>query len=43
MTDKRQDVALHIVKDSTPCSVFILYFAADFILLVEETDWYYQQ
>jgi hypothetical protein len=43
MTGKRQNVALHINKDSTPYSIFILYFAAVITLLVEEANRYYQQ
>jgi hypothetical protein len=35
--------APHINKNSTPCSVFILYFAYVITLLVEGTNRYYQQ
>jgi hypothetical protein len=38
MTGKRQNFAPHINKDSTPYSVFMLYFAAVTTLLVEDTD-----
>jgi hypothetical protein len=37
-TGTRQNLAPHINKDSTPDSVFMLYYAA-----VEETNWYYRQ
>jgi hypothetical protein len=33
----------HINKDSTPDSVFTLYFAAGFSLMVDETNRYYLQ
>jgi hypothetical protein len=40
---KRQNVAPHINKNSTPFSVFMLYFAHVITLLVEETNRYYHQ
>jgi hypothetical protein len=40
---KRQNVAPHKNKDSTPFSVFTLYFAHVITLLVEETNRYYHQ
>jgi hypothetical protein len=40
---KRQNVAPHINEDSTPYSVFMLYFASVITLLVEETNRYYHQ
>jgi hypothetical protein len=39
---KRQNMATHI-KDSTPDSVFMLYFATVITLVVEETNRYYRQ
>jgi hypothetical protein len=35
---KRQNVAPHTNNDSTPVSVFMLYFAAVFSLFVDETN-----
>jgi hypothetical protein len=42
-TGMRQNAAPHINKDSTPDSVFMLYFAAVITLVVEETNRYYRQ
>jgi hypothetical protein len=40
---KRQNMAPHMNKDSTPYSVFMLYFESVIALLVEETNRYYYQ
>jgi hypothetical protein len=37
MSGKRQNIASHINKDSTPYRTFMLYLAAVIILLVEES------
>jgi hypothetical protein len=42
-TGMRQNMASHINKDSTPDSVFMLYFAAVITLVAEETNQYYRQ
>jgi len=35
--------APHIIKDSTPLAVLMLFFTEIFLLLVEQTNLYYQQ
>jgi hypothetical protein len=40
---KDRIMAPHINKNSTPCSILMLYFAYVITLLVEETNKYYQQ
>jgi len=40
---KKKSEAPHNNKDSSPLSVFMLFFAEIFHLLVEQTNLYYQQ
>jgi hypothetical protein len=43
VTAKRQNMAPYIHKDFTLYNVLMLYFTAVITLLMEETNWYYQQ